>query len=250
MTLEPGLRFIGIDLAWSPRNASGVAALAPADGGLAVLACDRVVSDDAIAAFVAAHRGTGTVVMVDAPLRVPNEAGNRACERELNRAFARFQAGAHPSNRRNQLRDGVIRGEALARRLAALGVREATLAEAGRGHTMYECYPHAAHVVLFGLARTLKYKKERQPWAEAHAAFETLLAHLQALAEPRLVLDAALLAALAPAGSRGQGYKAREDRADAILCAYLGALAVLGRMEMLGTVEEGHIVVPRSGQAI
>jgi len=45
----------------------------------------------------------------------------------------------------------------------------------------------------------------------------------------------------------GKAYKAKEDRADALLCAYLGALAVLGRMEMLGSVEEGHIVVPRAG---
>jgi predicted RNase H-like nuclease len=70
---------------------------------------------------------------------------------------------------------------------------------------------------------------------------------MAALRDPDLVLEPALLAALAPGTSVGKAYKAKEDRADALLCAYLGALAGLGRMEMLGSVAEGHIVVPRGG---
>ena len=38
------------------------------------------------------------LVAIDAPLIVRNATGNRVAEAELNRDFARFDAGAHPSN--------------------------------------------------------------------------------------------------------------------------------------------------------
>jgi predicted RNase H-like nuclease len=244
--LEAGQRFVGIDLAWSPRNATGVAALAPTPAGLAVAACGLAGTDAEIVAFVRAHLGTATVVMVDAPLRVPNETGRRACEDAVARAFGRFEASPHASNRSLFARYGGPRGERLVAALGAAGVREGELAEAGQGHLAFECYPHPAHVRLFGLARTLKYKKKRQSWDEARAAFAALVAHLRALRDPALLLPPALLDELDVTGRVGRGYKAREDRVDAICCAYLGALAALGRMEMLGSVAAGHIVVPRA----
>lgn len=247
MTLPTGLRCIGIDLAWSGTRGhpSGVAALAPGPGGLVVREVDCLVGDDELVAFVARHLGEPTVVMIDAPLRVPNDAGKRECERLVGRRYGGRQGGAHASNRTLFARYGGVRGERLLERLAAVGVREGPLEAATRGHHAYECYPHAAMLELFALPRTLKYKKKAQPWDEARAAFRALLGHLVTLEAPRLVLDDALLDALDPGTAVGKAYKAREDRADALLCAYLGALAVLGRLEMLGSVEAGHIVVPR-----
>ncbi len=244
MRLDPSARFIGIDLAWSPRNPSGLAALAPGPRGLRVLACERATDDDAIVAFVARHLGRGTVIAVDAPLRVPNATGRRPCEALLQARFGRHEAGAHPANRTLLARGGVVRGEALVARLGALGVREGTLDGAGRGHLVLECYPHPAQVVLFGLPRTLKYKKKRQPWPAARRELGRLLALLGTLRRPALRLDAALRGALDPAGLAGTRYKSVEDRVDALVCAYVAALAPLGRLEMLGTVAEGHVVVP------
>lgn len=240
--------YVGLDLAWSPRNPSGVAALVEERRGLAVAACELAGDDDAIVAFVARHAAPEMVVMVDAPLRVPNLTGMRECDRETHRRFGRFQAGAYPANRRTMGRylDGVIRGEALLGRLAALGVREAPLAEAGVGRSVYECYPHPAQVVLFGLDRVLKYKKKAQPWAEARRELARLLAAMTALERPRLLLPPALARTLAPGRAVGRAYKAREDRLDGLFCAYLAALAPRGRLEMLGSLAEGHIVVPRA----
>ncbi|MFL5521195.1 MAG: DUF429 domain-containing protein [Gemmatimonadales bacterium] len=253
MTLPAGLACIGIDLAWSPNrgNPSGVAALAPGADGLEVRETGCVTTDDELVAFVARHLGTSSVIMVDAPLRVPNTSGRRHCEHLVQARFGARQGGAHSSNRALFERlYGTIRGERLVGRLAALGVREGTLDAAGQGHVVYECYPHAAMLELFALPRTLKYKKKRQSWDEARAAFRVMLGHLTSLREPKLVLEHELLAALEPGSSVGQAYKAREDRADALLCAYLGALAVLGRMEMLGRLEDGHIVVPRGAHRV
>lgn len=39
------------------------------------------------------------VVAIDAPLVVPNQTGQRTCERLIGRAFGRFHASAHTSNR-------------------------------------------------------------------------------------------------------------------------------------------------------
>jgi predicted RNase H-like nuclease len=250
MTLPPGLTCIGIDLAWSTArgNPSGVAALVPGPRGLEVQELGCVVTDAELVRFVERHLAAHSVVMVDAPLRVPNATGRRRCEDLVHARFGAREGGAHASNRTlfARLYDGV-RGERLAGLLAALGVREGPLEAAASGRHLFECYPHAAMLELFALPRTLKYKKKRQSWESARAAFGEVLHHLAALRDPALVLEPALLAELAPGASVGTAYKAKEDRADALLCAYLGALAVLGRMEMLGSVEAGHIVVPAAG---
>jgi predicted RNase H-like nuclease len=54
-------------------------------------------------------------------------------------------------------------------------------------------------------------------------------------------------AAFSARGLRGKPYKDREDRLDALLCAYLAALAAKGRLEMLGRPDAGSIVVPATG---
>lgn len=243
------MRYLGIDLAWSAANGSGVAALAAGPGGvLEVVAAGTVRTDAELLTFVLRHRGRASVTMVDAPLTVPNETGMRECDRETHRRYGAREAGAYPANRRTlgRYNGGVLRGESLAAQLAHHRARQAPLARAGRGHTVYECYPHPAQVELFGLARTLKYKKKQQPWPVARRAFRRYLDLLLALRAPALHLDPAHRAALDPRGVSGAAYKAREDELDAIFCAYLAALAPLGRLEMLGSIADGHIVVPRS----
>lgn len=236
---------LGIDLAWSWRNPSGAAALSFGPDGCHVLALEHLHDDAALVAFVARHRGAASVLMVDAPLRVPNAAGRRPCEALVQARFGSRDAAAYPSNRALFARWGGVRGERLVAQLAPLGVREATLDVAGQGHTIFECYPHAALVALGRLPRSLKYKRKSQPWPEAHAAFRQAVELLASQDDPPLRLSAELRAELDPGGWRGRAYKSREDRFDALVCAYVAALAVRGRLEMLGSVAEGHIVVPR-----
>ncbi|MCU0620712.1 MAG: DUF429 domain-containing protein [Gemmatimonadales bacterium] len=236
---------LGIDLAWSWRNPSGAAALSCGPEGCHVLALEHLLEDAALVAFVARHRGAASVLMVDAPLRVPNASGRRPCEALVQARFGGRQAAAYPSNRGLFARWGGVRGERLVAQLAPLGVREASLDAAGTGHTVFECYPHAALVALGRLPRSLKYKRKSQPWPEARAAFRQAVELLAAQDDPPISLPASLRAELDPGAWRGRAYKAREDRLDALVCAYVAALALRGRLEMLGTVSEGHIVVPR-----
>lgn len=88
------MHFVGLDLAWGERNPTGVAVL-DADGRLRHLG---TAGDDAsILAALAPFTAGDCLVAVDAPLIVPNRTGHRPAEREFNRVFARFHAGARPA---------------------------------------------------------------------------------------------------------------------------------------------------------
>src|SRR5690606_9299160 len=161
-----------------------------------------VLTDDAsIEAFIAAHvpADAPLVVAIDAPLRVPNEHGRRRADHEVSRTWGRFQAGAYPANRTLLAYDGTIRGEVLAARLVQrFGcVETAPIPQHGPGRYLCEVFPHPAHVALFNLPRTLKYKRKpgRTPAfvAAEFVRYQQALAGLEA-ADPPLAGQEALVA--------------------------------------------------------
>src|SRR5690349_11874843 len=157
---EDIMTFIGIDLAWSPRNPTGAAVVRGNASGGQLLQTDLLAGDDEIVDYIGRHAGQGpAIVGVDAPLWVPNETGRRLGEAEIGRAFGRYQAGAHPANRQRLVFGGVVRGEALVAALEARGFTHAPEVAAGAAvRQVVEVFPHPAMIALFGLARTLKYK--------------------------------------------------------------------------------------------
>jgi predicted RNase H-like nuclease len=240
---------IGIDLAWSPCNASGAAVVVGDAAGGTLRETAILGGDDEVVGYVLRHAPDGpALVTVDAPLRVPNEQGRRPAEAELGRVFGRYEAGAYPANRRLLAREGRVRGETLVAALAAHGFAEAPAIEAGQpARQITEVYPHAAMIGLFGLPRTLKYKA-RHPPAERLAAWHSYQQHLEHLhqADPLLRGHADLLAQDV-AALRGQALKRHEDRMDAVLCAYIALYAFrwgAARCGTFGTLAEGHIFAP------
>ncbi len=211
--------------------------------------------DDSILAWLdtwdAAEGQDGLIVGIDAPLLVPNQTGRRPCEAELGRRFARFQAGAHPANR--TLFRGYVRGEDLVGRLAERAIVHSpyldTPQETGHRQVM-EVFPHPAHVILFGLTRTLKYKAKpgrsyELRWA-VFAEYGRLLRGLQAQDPPL---------ALPPdwppsdvTGVTGGPLKRLEDSLDALTCAYIAYYYWWHGQtggEVIGDLAQGYIVVPR-----
>lgn len=242
---------IGIDLAWSPRNQSGVAVIVGgAEGGVCVDAA--LLHDDAsIVAYVERHAGSApAIVAVDAPLRVPNQHGRRPVEAEISRIFRRYEAGPHPANRSRVAFDGVVRGEALTDALAERGFRLAAGIAAGeQGRVVVEVFPHPAMIALFGLDRTLKYKaRPGRDIATRQAAwlrYQSLLRGL-ALADPPLRGHEALLEqdVTALAGRRLKQY---EDRVDALMCAYIALYGLrwgAARCRAFGSLDDGAIFTP------
>ena len=247
--------FIGLDLAWGQKNTSGgVVIRCDGAGSATVVDVQESLEDDAaILKWLDQwdQPGQGILVGVDAPLLVPNETGRRFAEAEIGRRFARFQAGAHPANR--QLFRNYVRGEDLVARLARREIAHdpyLTAPQTPGVRQVMEVFPHPAHIVLFRLARTLKYKaKPGRDYPALWCAMNEYCRLLRTLADETPVL---VLPEHWPpqdvSGIKGKAYKQLEDGLDALTCAYIvfwywwhgpdGA-------EVIGDMTDGYIVVPR-----
>ncbi|MBI3757425.1 MAG: DUF429 domain-containing protein [Deltaproteobacteria bacterium] len=256
-TREEGPHFIGVDLAWSSRNPTGLAALRW-HGDIASLIEPLpealVYTDYEIASYVKQVAATGGVVVaIDAPLIVPNQTGRRLGEAELNSVFARSHAGAHPANRERLAgyNNGTVRGEDVLAQLHTLSIRhDPFLTPRTQTRQAFEVYPHPAMVVLFHLDKVLKYKaKPRILHDERLAAFRQYQHHLFNLRNivPALALPEALLSETHLA-KKGKALKAYEDQLDAVFCAYLALYYWwwgAERCRIFGDVENGYIVTPK-----
>jgi predicted RNase H-like nuclease len=246
---RPARRFVGVDLAWGERNATGLCALT-ADG--AVLESSRAAGDDEICAWLDPHVGGDVLVGLDAPLIVDNPTGQRRCERELAAVFAGRQAGAHPCNRSMPWFADGGRAHRLARRLRLS--LDPHLGTGKPDRTALEVYPHATIVALFGLPRTLKYKaKTRRTLEERRDAFTRLIELLESLqsADPPLDLasssDWHRLRAEVMAAPGGAALDRAEDEVDAYVCAYTSLYYWrwgTRRCAILGDDREGAVVTP------
>ena len=248
------MRTVGIDLAWGRRNTTAAVALEHQDddGSFRVVAeADALTDDESILDFVRqADTGGGLLLGIDAPLDVPNETGERPVEAALRRCFGRYQAGAHPANRR--LYEGDIRGEKLAVRLEAeFDIRNDfhfTPRDPGVRRCL-EVFPHPAQVVLFELTRTLKYKaKTGRDLASRQAEFARLVAGLRGLRKQTPSLHSPDWLEPPATGLRGVALKRYEDRLDALVCAYVAAYfwqwGEGDRCTVIGDRETGYVVTP------
>lgn len=249
--------FIGIDLAWqSDRNHSGGVVL---QGDQRTVALCQVGSGFCTLAeveeFIDSNTSADTVIAVDAPLVINNASGQRPCETEVSRRFGAAHAGAHTANL------GLYpdaRSVQLARDLACRGFSHCPPQRGPTqgGKWFFEVYPHPAHVVLFRRERIIKYKKGRvASRRDGLAEFRTGLLHHLGAAQPSLAVNGALEALLEqPLETlRGIRLKHYEDQLDALLCAYLAAhFWAWGyeRNEMIGSLDQGYIIIPRLDPAL
>ena len=238
------MHFVGLDLAWGENKPTGLAVLDPDGRLLRVSAHD---TDESIAQALEEYAGD-CLVAIDAPLVVDNEAGNRPCEAALNRDFARFDAGAHPSNTGKPELAGVPRGARIAQRLG-LDIDPASRSP----RRAIEVYPHPATVALFRLGRTLKYKNKPGRTLELLRAellrLTTLLEGLEDAAVALHLTDhpdwRSLREGIATA-ERKSDLRRAEDQVDAVVCAYVALFAVRrpDLMTTYGDLATGYIVTP------
>ncbi len=239
---------IGVDLAWGLRRDTGVAVLD--DAGLLVHV-SAVRTDEEILAALAPYVEGDCLVAIDAPLIVANAKGNRPAEAALNKDFARFDAGAHPSNTGKPEFSGTPRGAALCQ---ALGLDMNP--RSGRQRRAIEVYPHPATVALFRLGRTLKYKnKPGRDLDGLRIELLTLMGLLEGLSAADPALDLAGAAAEAcwaelrrqvETATRKSQLRVVEDQVDAVVCAYVARYAATRPDDVTtyGDFETGYIVTP------
>lgn len=241
--------FIGIDLAWkSARNPTGGAVLNGDRLGARLEVLSTLSPDASVADFISSNTTANTVVAIDAPLVIINDAGQRACETAIGKKYGSREASCHTSNLR-------LYPEASSTALTAalLGqgfahVDPATTERSGR--IMAEVYPHAAMVALWDLPKTIKYK--RGSVAAKRVGLNTLRSHLTILrkAEPPLLRTGVLQELLSADLNElvGQNLKDYEDRLDALFCAYLACYFWYWgweRNELFGDTESGYILNPK-----
>ncbi|MET0837286.1 MAG: DUF429 domain-containing protein [Marmoricola sp.] len=237
---------IGVDLAWGTKRPTGLAVL---DDSGRLVHVSAVRTDEEIHEALASYVADDCLVAIDAPLVVRNATGNRPAEAALNQDFAKFDAGAHPSNTGKPELSGTPRGAALCQALA-LDMNP----RSGRSRRAIEVYPHPATVALFRLGRTLKYKhKPGRDLDSLRAELLSLMAFVEGLADAEPTLDVdpgssgwAELRAQVETATRKSELRVVEDQVDAVVCAYIARFADTRPQDTTtyGDLETGYIVTP------
>lgn len=249
--------FIGLDLAWTAANESGVCWLeGDTPDGLRCVRIEAATYGVAELAEEAAAVAGPVVVAIDAPVLYAPE---RWVEREIARRFGRYKASAHSAH--HAVRQGRTAGIELGEALAARGFTldpAALLGEPRAERMAVEVYPHTIHVRLFGLAERLPYKpKKGRDVAFRRNAMREYQRHLRRLIEREaagLLVSADVLRALDPhtaATAKGRALKRLDDTLDGLTCALAAWLAWRepGAWEAIGDLT-GAIVAPREQPAL
>lgn len=244
------MRFIGVDLAWSSTG-RGMTGVCLVEAGR-VIESALLKTDEEIVNWLRLNCGQACLVAIDAPLIVVNGSGQRECDRLVSACFGRYEAGCYPANKSMAYFRQQTRGERIT---AALGLSlDPWLPPTGPYRHAIEVYPHPSQVVLFGLDRTIKYKRRRRrSMEERRVAFSEYLRRMESLAESEPPLDVTS----APrwreihSGLMNTAVMAEmnrlEDELDAYFCAYLASYYGhhrTDRCRVIGSIEDGYIVTP------
>lgn len=220
------MHFIGIDLAWSPKNNSAAAVIeAEQRQGKLIDYKKQLESDYNIIDFIANFcNNNPAIIGIDAPLIVPNYKGQRPCEKEINTKFGRHKAGAYPANRDRLARDGKVRGEELVKKLKSLRfINDPCITRQDKKvRRVVEVYPHPATITLFKLSETLKYKyRKGRDLGQRQRELRKLQDLVESLSSAEPALQTNVKYFQHTSRLLGSAFKAHEDFLDAILCAYI-----------------------------
>jgi predicted RNase H-like nuclease len=239
--------FVGVDLAWSVRNPSGVVLLRL--GGSVLRVKDWLWERDLKNLLdLLSQWKDGVLIAVDAPLIVPNLNSRRPVDATISKMFRKEEAGCLPANRR------ILRGlngptwpERFLNLLEKVNVRHDPFIKKGdTGRKVFEIFPHPAQVRLFALKKTLKYKMRKgRDKKSRESELKGYLLYLKGLeeAEPPLKMGRKFIEEIKEAP-----LKKREDLLDALFSAYLSAWFYHhgpSGYEMIGDMETGYILLPK-----
>jgi len=237
-------RYLGLDLAWAPRNSSGGAVLdVNSDGEVTVLSTVSLRAHEDILSWIARSRGrAGAIVAVNAPVIVENSSGRRPCDVLLQQHFGMHHVDEYQVNTVNSTHPRTM-GRALMR----MGFDPNPSAD---GDRIVETCNQAAQILLFELDRPIRTKVGPVgARKEAVARFRETLTSMLGDAEPPLLdsgaLDTLLNADLA--ASNGSRVGELEEQLEAVLTAYTAAYLHIRGPEacaFLGDLREGYILLP------
>ena len=241
--------FIGLDLAWTSKNESGICWLeGDSRENLRCTRLETVACETEMLANELADVDGPVVVTIDAPLLYSSQ---RKAESKIASMFGKYKAAAyHPSLAVSLgYTAGIDLGEALMSR--GFSLDPGPLLGGDRcSNFAVEVFPHTIHVRLFDLDERILYKKGRV--AQKRAGLQQYQGYLHTLIQreaPNLFEHSEIERALNPRTAqeaKGKGIKRIDDTLDGITCA-LAAWLIWDqpeRWEMIGDLH-GYIVVPR-----
>lgn len=244
--------FIGIDLAWSGKNSSGVAIIEGNRKKGKVIDVGILNSNQEIIDYLNKNiKKEKAFIAIDAPLIVPNKTGRRIAEVEVGKLFRKYNAGAHPANstRLSSFNGGKVRGEVISKFLEKNKFRHSpNIKKFEKSRKFFEVYPHPSMVVLFKLDNVLKYKaKPKRDYNFRWQEFKKYQNYLEKLenASPAIKIPENIFTKNIKK-LKGKSLKNYEDKLDAIFCAYIAYYCWENpkKCKVLGNMKKGYILTP------
>ena len=239
------IRYLGLDLGWTPRDSSGGVVLEPTeDGGVRLVSADSLRSHEDTLRWITRNRGRGHATLcINAPLIVENLSGSRLCDRQLLEHFSRYRIDEYANNTVS-----ASHPRTMGRALMRMGFDPNPASE---GERIVETHTQAAQVLLLGVDRPIRMKSG--PIGGRKESVE----RLRELIEERLMEngtpllhDSPELAQLMEAhlpDLNGTRLGELEERLEALICAYVSAY--LGQVgpdgcAFLGDLHSGYSLLP------
>lgn len=241
-----GTRYLGLDLAWAPRNSSGGAVMElREDNSLELVSTASLRAHEDILSWIARNRGrNGAILAVNAPIIVENTSGQRPCDAQLHQHFGSHYVDEYQVNTVNASHPRTI-GRALER----MGFDRDFNSD---GDRVIETYNQPTQILLFGLERPIRLKAGPVgARKDAVARFRETMDELLADAVPTLLHNEVwekLLNADLPS-SNGSRVGELEEQLEATLCAYTAGFLDLrgpGDCAFLGDLRNGYVLLPIS----
>ncbi len=243
------MNFVGIDLAWTYKNESGICVID--DAGQIIYCEAKNFSDLEIASIAHNFSTTGVIVGIDAPLIVNNQEGSRYCDRALMKGrFHEKRLSVFACSKKYMLnRFGVIRGEKVVKQIKSL-IPNAKITTAIQDHdyVLMETFPTGIFLSIFPQYYPIKYKlKNKVPFEISKLEMEKMLKVLINLTDysPAIKnIEAIFSNDKNIASMTKKEYKHLEDKVDAFLCAYSSYWLRLKKGIVFGDEQDGFIMLP------
>jgi len=243
------MHYIGIDLAWTYANESGICVIA--DNGEIIYCESKVFSDEMIADIVAEYAKEGAIVGIDAPLIVNNETGARYCDGAIMREKIHGKnLSVFTCSKSFMLNHfGVVRGEevvkAIRKRMPAFAL---TGDLSNEKHVIIETFPTGITLGLFPDSFPVKYKVKHKVAFETSKTemgrMVTLLKRLGDFDPPVHNIEDFFNHSSSIQAMSKKVYKNLEDKLDAFLCAYAAYWLANHQGKVFGDDQDGFITIP------
>lgn len=239
------MKFIGIDLAWTYKNETGLCVLD--ESGRVEYLHSQVYSNKEILDVIKQHHSGPVTIAIDAPLVVPNDSGSRGAEGALMRAKINgHRISAFNSNRNYFTKVfGEIRGETLMHMIQK-EIPDIQLGFDKLSSNIVETFPTGIINGLFPEIAPVKYKhKPKATFDETMSEMRRLFIKFDKLEHEENIISG-LISKIDDEVTARKAHKNLEDKIDAFLCAF-GMYSIyegLASEEMFGTLDKGFIVIP------